>query len=380
MKIIFAKERVFPGVQRAISIMPSKSGAAALRALWINAKDDTLTIQSTDANLEFTGSYPAEVQEPGFIGIQGQIFSGLVGTCQGNVELSYTEGDGSVQLTHAAGVCKLPVQSLNWYASMKPFPETPLIDWSGDMVKEIIDRISFCINDDATTLDALSCLYITRNDERIDICGLNGHEFARYTIIHDQMMHNLPEDGVLIQRSYLSHLNKFLNNDEIEVNFTDSSAFFKNSNNEMLTIPRVANIIYPNYKNFLSRLEEFSTLTVEKDAFMHALNRIATVNTDTDSCTDLNIDESNTFIKCSANIENTGEVEEKISITYDGNIRKISFRTKHLLTILDHFVSKTITMRLTSDVGPCSFEGDDDPFYQVVLMPVHTIEKEYVES
>ncbi|MBQ7607998.1 MAG: DNA polymerase III subunit beta [Desulfovibrionaceae bacterium] len=378
MRITFAKEKIFTGIQKAISIIPSKSGAAALRCLWLKAEDGAVTLFSTDSNLEFTGTYPCEVAEPGFIGIQGQIFQGLVSTCKGDIEMTYNEGDGFVTLRHSSGVCKLPIMSLNWFQEVKPFPTSLPVYWSGEMIKEVIDRISFCINDDTTMMDALSCLYITRRDGKIDICGLNGHLFAMYSIINEQLQDHLPEPGVLIQKPYLTPLNKWLSNTDIELNFANNTIFFKNDNNEILSIPLVVNYEFPDYMNFLQRIQEgHSTLTVNKSDISRALNRISTVNNDAESCTDLFISEDKNFIDCSANIENTGEVLEKIAITYDGDIRKISFRTRNLIAVLNHFESKEIKIKMTSDVGPCSFEGEEDLFYNVVLMPVQTVEKSY---
>lgn len=381
MKVQFEKDKVKTGIQKAISIMPSKTGAAVLRSLWIKAENDTITFFSTDANIEFSGSYPAHVKEPGFIGVQGQIFYGLLSTCEGNIDLSIKEGDGSVRLKHSAGVCKLPVMSPNWFEEMKPYPNNPSVYWAGDMIKEIIDKIFFSINDDFTTLDALSCLYITKNGPKIDICGLNGHLFAMYSIVHDQIYQSISDDGVLIQKTYLPQIKKWLTNDDIELNFTETSVFFKNSNNEHLTVPRAVNLQFPDYMNFLNRLTKgFSTLRLNKKDFIRTLNRILTVDTSPDSSTELNISENNNVIECHANNESTGEVSEQISIQYDGSIRKISFRTKDLLSVIEHFESDEIEMKLTSELGPCGFYGDEDPFYQVVLMPLQTLEKSHIEE
>ncbi len=377
MRITFSKEKLSGGLQKAISIIPSKSGAAALKALWLKAEDNTLTLASTDANIEFTGIYPCEVMEPGFLGLQGQIFHGLVSTCNGMIEISKKEEDGFAKLKHSSGVCKLPIMPQNWYMEHKPFPPSLPVYWSGEMIKEVIERISFCISDDTAAMDALSCLYIARRDGKIDICGLNGHLFAMYSIINDQLQQHLPDEGILIQKPYLAPLNKWLNNGDIELNFTDKAVFFKNDSNEVLSIPR-ASCQFPDYMNFLGRVNEgFSTLKVNKKDMLQALNRIATVNTDVDSSTDLYISEDRQYIDCSANIENAGEVFEKITISYDGDIRKISFRTRDLTSVFNHFDSKDVILKITTETGPCSFEGEDDLFYQVILMPLQTVEQSY---
>ena len=53
------KENIIEGLQKAAGIIPTRAGAAYLRSLWIKAEGEVLTIMATDANIEFTGTYPA---------------------------------------------------------------------------------------------------------------------------------------------------------------------------------------------------------------------------------------------------------------------------------------------------------------------------------
>ena len=66
------KENIIEGLQKAAGIIPTRAGAAYLRSLWIKAEGEVLTIMATDANIEFTGTYPAEVKEPGLVGVNGR--------------------------------------------------------------------------------------------------------------------------------------------------------------------------------------------------------------------------------------------------------------------------------------------------------------------
>ena len=380
MKVTFNKDTVITGLQKAIAIMPPKTGAAFLRTVWIIAENDSVTFQSTDANIEFTGTYGADVEEPGMVGVQGQIFHGLISNCLGQLQLSYKEDDNTLYLTHSNGVCKLPVVTKNWFQEMAKFPEDNAIDWTGDFLQTAINKVIYCI-DDESSLDALTCLLIKpreNKDGKIDICGLNGHQFAMFSFVHEKMLEKIPSEGLLIQRIYLPQISKWLNKDEISINFTDKRIFFKNKINEIFSVPRV-NYEFPDYNNFLSKLEvdDVSHLHLNRSDLKGALNRISTVNTDIKNCTDFYISEEKNVIDCYAKGESSGEVSEKFNIQYDGNIRKITFRTKDLLTILDHFGSENLTMRITTDEGPCGIEGDDDIDYLVVIMPIKTIETSY---
>ncbi|MDE7064527.1 MAG: DNA polymerase III subunit beta, partial [Desulfovibrionaceae bacterium] len=74
MKFVFVKEQIIEGLQKAAAIIPAKTGAAYLRSVWLKAEGENVSIMATDANIEFSGSYPAQVAEPGLVGVQGRAF------------------------------------------------------------------------------------------------------------------------------------------------------------------------------------------------------------------------------------------------------------------------------------------------------------------
>ena len=93
------KEHVIEGLQKAAGIIPTRAGAAYLRSLWIKAEGETLTIMGTDANIEFTGTYPADVKEPGLVGVNGRNFVDLVRRLPaGDLRIRLDDATGSVIL------------------------------------------------------------------------------------------------------------------------------------------------------------------------------------------------------------------------------------------------------------------------------------------
>ena len=288
--------------------------------------------------------------------------------------LTYIENDGTVDITHKFGSCKLPVIELNWYQPMSPFPSENIFSLSGEVFQKVISQVSFCI-DQESAIDALTCMIIKPiQEERVDFCGLDGHRFAMYSISSSGIGSKLPKDGLLIQKWNLHQINRWLNKCDIDISYNDRRLFFRNNCNEILSIPLV-NFAYPDYTNFLSKLnvDTVSYLTVNRKDLQQALSRMSIVNSEINSYIDFNISEDKKFVYCSAKGDDSGEVEEKINISYDGDIKKISFRTKEFLTILDHFKSEEITMKMTTFDGPCSIQGPDDPFYVVVIMPLTTV-------
>ena len=188
------KENIIEGLQKAAGIIPTRAGAAYLRSLWIKAEGEVLTIMATDANIEFTGTYPADVKEPGLVGVNGRNFVDLVRRLPaGELRIRLDDATGTVILEQGRRTYKLPANDPTWFQSLAPFSSEGAVVWSGDFFQEIIDRVFFCVSDDESS-DAIACLYFKPVGEgHIEVCGLNGHQFALTRFTHDDLSAAFPK-------------------------------------------------------------------------------------------------------------------------------------------------------------------------------------------
>ena len=378
MKLTVNKEQIIEGLLKAAAIIPAKAGAQYLRSIWLKAEDGSLSVMSTDANIEFTGRYPAEVAAPGLIGVQGRAFVDLVRQLPtGVLHLTLDEASGNLLLEQGRRTYKLPVSGAEWFQNFSAFPAENAVTWSGDFLQDILDKVGFCISDD-DAMDAIACLCMKpRGNGRIDVCGLNGHQFALVSFTHDELAERLPESGMLIQKKYLADIKKWLGVDEIELNITDKRLYLRSLDGaETLSLPRAAHE-YPDYNIFMSKLasEDMHPMTLARKEAIEALGRILIFNTESDRCTYMDLTAGEALL--SAQGQDVGSANESLEVTYNGDIKRIAFPTRNLLDVLGHFVSAKIDMMLTGSEGPCGIRGGDDTDYTVIIMPMKVSETTY---
>lgn len=377
------RDEIIEGLQKSANIIPAKTGAAFLRTIWLQCQGGNLNIMSTDSNLEFTGSYPASIQEEGLAGVQGRAFYDLVKQLksdQGELTISTDEKSHNVLVEQKAKKYKFPVNDPEWFQKFSSFPENGTIFWSGDFLHEIIDRISFCISDE-DSMEAIACIFIAPREimgvKKVEVCGLNGHQFAMFNFVNDDIYNMLPEEGVLIQKKYLAELKKWLTADEIELAISDKRLFFRTGDKrETFTLP-LSYYQYPNYNNFLSKLgdDDVSILEVNRLDLADSLSRVALFNTDSNRCAYFSFAEKEVTI--SAQGQETGTATESIEAAFSGDMKRIAFPTRNLIDILNHFNSETVKFTLTGTEAPCGLTGVDDRDYQVIVMPMMIQEETY---
>ena len=378
MKLTVNKEQIIEGLLKAAAIIPAKAGAQYLRSIWLKAEEGSLSVMSTDANIEFTGRYPAEVSKPGLIGVQGRAFVDLVRQLPtGVLHLTLDEASGNLLIEQGRRTYKLPVSGAEWFQNFSAFPAENAVTWSGDFLQDILDKVAFCISDD-DAMDAIACLCMKpRGNGRIDVCGLNGHQFALVSFTHDELAERLPESGMLIQKKYLQDIKKWLGVDEIELNITDKRLYLRSLDGaETLSLPRAAHD-YPDYNIFMSKLasEDMHPMTLARKETIEALGRILIFNTESDRCTYMDLTAGEALL--SAQGQDVGSANESLEVTYNGDIKRIAFPTRNLLDVLGHFVSAKIDMMLTGSEGPCGIRGGDDTDYTVIIMPMKVSETTY---
>ncbi len=373
MKIIIEKEQVIEGLQKAANILPQKAGAAYLRSIWIKTEQDAVSFLATDVNMEFHGKYPALVEEGGLVGVQGRAFVDLMRQLpSGKIKLQLDAESQTLHIEQGRKKYKLPTNDSIWFQEFSAFPVENAVIWSGDFLHDILDKVTFCISDD-DTMDAIACLCMKpitheSGDTYIEVCGLNGHQFALVSFKNDDLFALLPPEGILLQKKYLQELKKWLGNHEIEFNITDKRFYMRTLQGETLSLPRVT-YNYPDYNTFLEKVRDSAnSLVVNRKESIEALSRLSIFNTKNIRFANFDLSEQEAVLSVQG--QDVGSATESLEVRYDGSIKKIAFPSKELMDIMNHFQSADLTMRLTTDEGPCAISGKDDVDYLIIIMPM----------
>lgn len=372
------KEDIIEGLLKAANIIPSKTGAAYLRTVWLRAEGDTLSILATDSSIEFVGNYPAVLSDPGLVGVSGRKFCDLMRKMPpGEILLKLDPSAKHLHIEQGRRKYKLPANESSWFQDFNPFPEANAVLWSGDFFKEIIDRIAFCISDDED-LTSMNCLkFASVEGDDVEICGLNGHQFGLLRFTNADIRALLGEDGFLISKKYLLEIRKWLTNDEIEISLSDKRLFLRTENKkETFSLPLKA-YVFADYRNFINQYKDrfASTLVVDRHELTDALERIFVFNTDSNKATFFDFGPEELSLYCQG--QDVGEGAELISCQYNGLLPRIAMPTKVILEIMGHFTSDSLTFAMVGTAEPCRITGKDDPNYMIITMPVEITEETY---
>lgn len=378
MKCQVLKEDIIEGVQEATNIIPVKTGTAYLRTVWLETRDNALTIMATDSNIEFVGTYPAQIIEAGRIGVHGKKFGDLIRKLPpGEITFEANPGDTNVMVYHGKRKYKLPINNPSWFQEFKVFPEDNGTIWSGELMQNIIERIAFCISNEED-MGAMNCIKFSplENDD-VEVCGMNGHQFGLMQFAVSDIHTALGEKGILISKGDLVEIGKWIRPEDIFVSLTEKRIFMRSaSGHETLSVPR-RTYDFPDYRNFIQHYEDLFRASIELDRyeFVDALERILLFNTESSRSVYLHFSPDELGLTCHG--QEFGEGSEIIAAHFEGDLDVIAIPTKVLLEIMSHFKSTKITFQFAGALEPCKVTGPDDRDYFVITMPVEVTEDTY---
>lgn len=372
MKFLIQRETILPGLHQAAQITPAKTGAVFLRSVWLKVETDQLQIMATDSNIEFYGQYQAQVDEAGIVGVNGRHLYDLIRKLHpGELLFQVEESSKKLLIKQNKRKYNLPINENYWFQPLSTFPEENSVFWHGETFNEIIDSIYFSVSDDEV-MRAINCMlmkYAPKN-EKIEFCGLNGHQLALYQLEKNGLESILPEQGILIMKKYLNDLKRILPAKEIEMNISNNRLYCRSFDKvENVSIP-LSQYEYPDHNDLLARYvsENPSSMDVDKKSIMDALDRLSIFNTENSICTYFEF--SGDVLQMEVNSDEKGEAKEFLDVSFQGGLQKIAFPTKDIMEILSHFKSEDLHFHFTNNEGPCFVTGKDDEFYSVLIMPM----------
>ncbi len=383
MHLIFNKEQIIKGLQKAASISSQKSGTTFLKTVWLKWNEERLQILATDSKIEFIAEYEVKAQEEGIVGINGRSFYELIKKLPpGEITISLAEDGEYINLIQGSKKYKIITYESSWFREFVEFPNKDYVKWYGDNFKEVINRLYYFIPDDVSDDNKYLNLCKSHKPNHIVAYGVILHSFAMLTFEHNELYQHLDDNLYLIDKMFLNELRKWLENNEIYLTIHENRIFIKDEvNNEKISFP----VIIKNDEDYNIYLEAFnntnlSTLIVNRKELIDVLERISVFASDIDELVTFIFNNDKLLIHSEGH--NKGEATEEILVNYSGQIDSVFFLIKRTKQIIEHFHSENIKIEFTTSDGPCKITGLDesDNGYIVVTMPVRLKEEKYYED
>ena len=369
MKFKIVCSNLFKTLSHLQGIVDKKNSLPILSNILIEAKNNALTLSSTDMDISIIEKIDCNILEDGSTTINSQILYDIVRKIDDNSEIEIISNDGKLLTLRADGS--------RFSLACLPKEDFPIIDQenSGNTIKinskiifKLIDKTKFAISNEETRY-FLNGLYfnITKDQSNsiLTLVGTDGHRLAKFS-------HNIEDgidelSGVIIPKKTIYELCKLLSeiDKDIYISISSNKIIFMIEN--IIFISKLIDGSFPDYKRVIPK-DNLNILKINREILMSAVDRVSTISNEKSPVIKFKLLQ-NVLNLNTINNENS-TASEDLKINYNGDDIEIGFNSKYIMDIVNNLEDEEISINLKDNTSPIIATENSNSDLVYVLMPM----------
>lgn len=369
MKLSIDRTALLRSLSHVQSAVERRNTIPILANVLLRADGDTLTLVTTDMDLEITESVAASVKAPGAITVPAVTLHDIVRKLPdaGAVELAL-DSSGNV-MTVKAGRSNFRLSCL----PVEDFPEIGNAEMPVNFslpaaeLRALIDRTKFAMSTEETRY-YLNGIYIHAGENGgvsvLRAVATDGHRLARFEMPLPENAGGMP--GVIVPRKTVAEMRKLLDEaaDTIQISLSQSKIRF--AFDHIVLTSKLIDGTFPNYEQVIPQNND-KVVEVNPKLFSGAIDRVSTISDGKSRAVKITL--NGKTMTLSANSPDAGSATEDLEINGNDNL-EIGFNAKYLLDITSQISGDGCRMMLADAASPTIIQDTADPSALYVLMPL----------
>ncbi len=369
MKFNVSRSIIFKSISHIQGIVDKKNSLPILSNILIEAKNNELTLSSTDMDISIVEKIDCNVLEDGATTINSQIFYDIIRKLDESTDIEIISNNGKLLTLRASGS--------RFSLACLPKEDFPIIDQNNDgtsikinskILLKLIEKTKFAISNEETRY-FLNGLYFNINSKDnnsvVTLVGTDGHRLAKFSHKIDQQVSDMP--GVIIPKKTIYELSKLLSENDQDIEIVISSTRIIFFINNLVFFSKLIDGTFPDYKRVIPE-GNINLIQVNREQLLSAVDRVSTIANDKSPVIKFkllkNIVNLNTI-----NNENSTATED-LDIDYSGDEFEIGFNSKYIMDIVNNLEDQVISINLKDSSSPITATEKSNSDLVYVLMPM----------
>lgn len=379
MNISLAKNDLISALQIVSKGLSTKPQTPILSGIYMTAKEGQLELQTTNYELGFILTIPAEIHNTGTAVLPGKYlteFARKLPAEEVSIDTDSSDGLAVIQ----SGTARFTLRTME----ISDFPVLHRMD--GTLHFTIKDRTLARL----VKKSAFACLREEQRDRRpiftgcqlevegkdVTFAATNVHRLA---IKSEQLEEDAGQIRVIIPAKFLEEVTRTISSEvPADIHVTCSYNQVSMSSGSIYMTARLIEGTFPDYRRVIPREENIRTkVTLDAASFASAVDR-ASLIARTDQYNIVKLSFAQGLMRISSNSPEIGEAEETIPAEVTGDDVTIAFNASYLMDALKSLDSDTCILSLQGsneqgvNLSPMTIREEADPNYIYVVTPVRT--------
>ena len=339
----------------------------------LKAKDNELTLSSTNLDIYCADKIKAEVSIAGEISVSAVTFFEIVKRLPSGSEVMMTMEEDENEIILKCGRSKFNLSTLK----TDDFPIISDNDLStnfvlsADELIRIIDKTKFAVSNEETRY-YLNGIFLHKADRNsiqfLRAVATDGHRLAQYDIPLPQGAEEIT--GIIIPKKTIFELRKVLDDANGDVNISLNENKIKFTFNDLKIISKVIDGTFPDYTKVIPKNNNKNFKT-NNNELKNAIDRVSAVAANEESKSKaIKLSLEDNKLNLSVESQSKGSANEIIDISYDGDKVDIGFNSKYIIDICNEVDGEEVDISLLDSVSPAIILDKTDENLFFVLMPM----------
>lgn len=354
-------------LQNALSIVlkgvAARSTLPVLSGIYLDAHDDSITLQTTDLELSIQYTVPALIEEQGKCVFPGKLFSEIIKNLPNIAIHIVTENDTALITCDASS---FSIKTLN----ADDFPEFPHVEVQQEVsipfscFSSMVKRVSRVVSKDDSRA-VLTGVLITLEDTLLKMVATDSYRLA---VTEAEVPKSSANDfQAVISGSFLQDVASLSHTDDlIKLALTENQIVIVY--HDTVFINRRIEGNFPNYRQLLPDLYN-TRAKIDVSHLVAAVKRVSLLG-QTGSPVKFDINTKSQVIQLSVMTQDIGTAQETLPCKIEGESVSIAFNSTYILDGLSSIETDEVFLETLSSLKPGIFRADKEEKYLYLVMPV----------
>jgi DNA polymerase-3 subunit beta len=374
MSLIFniSRDDFLTGLASLQNVTGKKGNIAILSNILIESKTDALLLTATDLEIGIRNSLPAEILSPGSITLPAKkLFEIVRESGADHIHVEIMENNWA-KISADSADYKLAGMPSAEYPAFPEYDESVLVSLPSDRIKELIDKTIYSVAQEGESQFNLTGVLVEKDlSEGRNMLRMVSSDGHRLSLCETTMENDLSglkmEKIILIPRKGMQEIRKFSEGPaELQIAFEEKQAVIKTDHS--LIVVRLMNGDFPDYKNIINMIKKEKCIELNRVQFMNSMKKMNLFTEDRYNAVQFQIKPGKLVL--SSQSMDIGSAKDEIAISYDDSPLTLGFNGKYFIESMQVMSSDTIKAYINSEESPCMIQGDDDPGFISIIMPM----------
>jgi DNA polymerase-3 subunit beta len=378
MKVTVERAALLKALGHVHRVVERRNTIPILSNVLLKAEDNGLGLKATDLDIEVTDTVRAEVTQAGAITVPAHVIYDIVRKLADGAQVSLETSGDAGQMQLRSGRSRFTLQALP--ATDFPDLAAGTLDHSFSLpasdLRRLIEKTQFAISTEETRY-YLNGIYLhtveVDGETRLRAVATDGHRLARIEMPAGAGAAGMP--GLIVPRKAVSEIQKLVQEateDTVKVELNPAKIRFTFAAGEqdgagVVLTTKLIDGTFPDYQRVIPTGND-KALTVERNDFQKAVDRVSTISSERGRAVKLAISEGRMTL--SVNNPDSGNAVEEIDVDYDSAPLDVGFNARYLLDITGQLDGDTALFKLADPGSPTVIQDREGASALYVLMPM----------